>query len=163
MHIYRLDIGTIAELCDLLSLESQTACSHTIPVPVTVTAALHFHATGAIQTTAGDRSCICQSSVSKILTDVTDALFHRERECIMYPIEDVEQNRTKHKLYQLSGFPNVLGVIDCTHIAIPPNRKYHRSLTVQVFCDAQSIIMDVVAKYPDSCHDSFIVESSALF
>ncbi|MBN3275213.1 CADM2 protein, partial [Polyodon spathula] len=63
--------------------ESQTTHSQTIVVPVKVTAALHF-------------------SISKILIDVTDALFRMAREHVLYPIGDVEQNRPKHK------YPNAL-------------------------------------------------------
>ncbi|MGH0165421.1 UNVERIFIED_CONTAM: hypothetical protein FKN15_053481 [Acipenser sinensis] len=174
LHRYRLDSGTITELCDMLNseLESTTARSHAIPVPVKVTAALHFYATGAIQTTAGDRSGISQSSMSKMLTDVTNALYRRATQYIKFPKFEAEQNNTKHAFYQLAGFPNILGAIDCTHVALCPdltnenafrNRKHYHSINVQVVCDAHCIITDVVAKYPGGCHDSFILQNSGLF
>ncbi|XP_058878905.1 putative nuclease HARBI1 [Acipenser ruthenus] len=171
---YRLDSGTITELCDMLNseLESTTARSHAIPVPVKVTAALHFYATGAIQTTAGDRSGISQSSMSKMLTDVTNALYRRATQYIKFPKSEAEQNNTKNAFYQLAGFPNILGAIDCTHVALCPdltnenafrNRKHYHSINVQVVCDAHCVITDVVAKYPGGCHDSFILQNSGLF
>ncbi|KAM4693060.1 putative nuclease HARBI1 [Discoglossus pictus] len=65
----------------------------------------------------------------------------------------------------MGGIPNVLGAIDCTHVAlIPPreqealfrNRKHYHSINVQVVCDADMRIQNVVAGFPGSTHDAYI-------
>ncbi|XP_025764329.1 putative nuclease HARBI1 isoform X1 [Oreochromis niloticus] len=71
-----------------------------------------------------------------------------------------------------AGFPNVIGTIDCTHIAIkaPPgpneedfvNRKGVHSINVQMVCDSMCHITNVEAKWPGSVHDSRIFRESGL-
>ena len=58
-----------------------------------------------------------------------------------------------------------------THIAIIAptideyayvNRKNFHSINVQAVCDADIVYLDVVARWPGSHHDSFIMSTSAL-
>nr|XP_022290278.1 putative nuclease HARBI1 [Crassostrea virginica] len=71
----------------------------------------------------------------------------------------------------MSGFPNVLGCIDCTHIRLKKpnnnkadfvNRKGYHSLNVQMCCDHKFVITSCVANWPGSVHDSRIFRQSAL-
>ncbi|XP_048114216.1 putative nuclease HARBI1 [Alosa alosa] len=72
----------------------------------------------------------------------------------------------------LSGFPNVLGAIDCTHVRIRApsgpaepdyvNRKSFHSLNIQMVCDERCLISNIEAKWPGSAHDSRIFRESAL-
>ena len=57
----------------------------------------------------------------------------------------------------MSGFPNVIGAIDCTHVAIRApsenefafiNRKHFHYLNVQLICDADMLLTSVVARWP---------------
>ncbi|XP_030069244.1 putative nuclease HARBI1 [Microcaecilia unicolor] len=84
---------------------------------------------------------------------------------------EAEQRRVKQDFYKIACLPNVLGAIDCTHVALTPpadremqyrNRKMGYSLNVQVVCDANLRIQDVVTRFPGSCHDSYILPNSAL-
>ena len=72
---------------------------------------------------------------------------------------------------EIAGFPNVIGAIDCTHIAIKApsegeyayvNRKHFHSLNVQIICDAQMRLTNIVARWPGSTHDSFVVTNSSV-
>ncbi|XDV12371.1 hypothetical protein PO909_001066 [Leuciscus waleckii] len=77
-----------------------------------------------------------------------------------------------HNIICSSGFPNVIGAIDCTHVPIkaPPgpnegdfvNRKEFHSVNVQNFLDGVSYITNVEAKWPGSVHDSRIFRESHL-
>jgi hypothetical protein len=71
------------------------------------------------------------------------------------------------------GFPNVLGVIDGTHIMIqaPSDkdleplyvcRKNGHSINVQIICNHESLITDLVAKWPGATHDSFMWQNCGL-
>ncbi len=43
------------------------------------------------------------------------------RNFIKFPSTVAEQILIKHKLFEIAAFPNVLGVVDGTHIAIKVN------------------------------------------
>ncbi|KAL4126786.1 hypothetical protein QTP88_010995 [Uroleucon formosanum] len=69
-------------------------------------------------------------------------------------------------------FPQVIGVIDCTHIRIQfpcqdigeqyRNRKGYFSFNVQVVCNSNLEITDNVARWPGSVHDSTIFDNSSV-
>ena len=73
----------------------------------------------------------------------------------------------------MSRFPNVIGVIYCTHIAIRApsdnefayvnrkNRKHFHLINVQVISDAQMSLTNV-ALWPGSTHDSFTLWNSSV-
>jgi hypothetical protein len=91
--------------------------------------------------------------------------------CIQFPYTIWEQANIKRQFAAMSGFPNVIGAIDCTHIAIRAphenefifvNRKHVHSINVQVICEANMILTNVVARWPGSTHDSFIVMHSSV-
>ncbi|XP_053547691.1 putative nuclease HARBI1 [Bombina bombina] len=72
----------------------------------------------------------------------------------------------------MAAMPNVLGTIDCTHVAVRPlqareeiyrNRKHFHSLNVQMICDPNMRIISVRSNYPGSCHDSYILRQTGLY
>ena len=65
----------------------------------------------------------------------------------------------------------MIGAIDCTHVAIRAphlneyiyiNRKNIHSINVQLICDANMVILNTVARWPGSTHDSFIVRNCSV-
>ncbi|XP_071111938.1 putative nuclease HARBI1 [Haliotis cracherodii] len=70
-----------------------------------------------------------------------------------------------------TGFPQVLGCIDGTHIDIKGqedrgsyiNRKGQSSIQVQAVCDNKMRFVDVSAGYPGSVHDARVFKESPLF
>lgn len=84
-----------------------------------------------------------KGTVSRIVSDVLDSLCAKRNEFIKWPRN---MNETRGEFYQTSGFPNVLGAIDGTHIHIQApaedepsyvNRKGVHSVNVQAVCDAR--------------------------
>lgn len=74
-------------------------------------------------------------------------------------------------MYEKAQFPNVVGLIDGTHIrVIVPknieyvyvNRKNYHSINVQAVCDHNGAFTNIVAKWPGSTHDSRIFKESQL-
>ena len=72
---------------------------------------------------------------------------------------------------EIAGIPGVIGAIDGTHIKIIApsqdedifvNRKKPYSINTQIVFDARYNILDIVAKWPRSTHDSRILMESGL-
>lgn len=150
-------------------LERATARSHAVPVHLQVTAALQFYATGTFQMTVGDTIHLSQPTMSRIIRNVSVAIAVHSRQYIKYP-EHFGQLAVDFQ--DIAGFPNVTGAIDCTHVKIPSpggdnaetyrNRKGYFSLNVQAICDANMKIMDLVARWQGSTHDSRIFNESRI-
>ncbi|KAJ8915261.1 hypothetical protein NQ315_014768 [Exocentrus adspersus] len=85
-----------------------------------------------------------------------------------------EQIHIQSRFYNISRFPRVIGCIDGTHIKIQNpgtgqddgevfrNRKGYFSLNIQVVCNADLKIMDIVARWPGSTHDMTIFNNSMI-
>lgn len=65
-----------------------------------------------------------------------------------------------------------MGAIGCTHVPLfPPSHKEHiyrnhkgyQSMNIQVVCDAQMFIQDVMTGFPGSVHSAHIFWQSQLF
>ena len=90
---------------------------------------------------------------------------------IVFPEGDAA-TREAVKFYEKSGFPGVVGAIDCTHIRIQSpggddaelfrNRKRFFSLNVQAVCNADMLFTNLVARWRGSVHDSRIFRMSRL-
>ncbi|KAK0141582.1 putative nuclease HARBI1 [Merluccius polli] len=168
---YRLSRPAIVFLADNLSndLKRETRRSTPLPVVLQIMAALRFYASGSFQMVVGGTLGVSQSSISRVVRDVSNALCRRARQFIKFPATNEECIRTKQQFFDIAGFPNVLGAVDGTHIAIKApsdeedgfvNRKNFHSINTQVICDATLRVTDLVAKWPGSTHDSFILMNS---
>ena len=171
---YRLSSAAIIQLLDEIKddLEPLTQRSHSIPAHVKLLATLQILASGSFQMVNASAVGISQPSLSHILTQVLNALLRRTGQYIHFPTTDAKIRRIKEDFFHIANFPNIIGAIDCTHIPILPpsinehvyrNRKHAYSMNVQVICDANMSITNVVAKFPGSVHDSFIFRHSAIY
>ncbi|XP_030047265.1 uncharacterized protein LOC115461536 [Microcaecilia unicolor] len=153
-------------------LDPLTGRSHAIPGLVKLLSAIHFMASGSFQTTVAVAGGMEQSTFSRCFRQVLQAMTGRVRDYVQFPTQKQQWQDLKDDFCAVAGLPNVIGIIDCVHIGlIPPrdreasfrNSKHFHSLNVQVVCDAHMNILNVVPRFPGSCHDSYILRHSALF
>uniref|UniRef100_A0AAR2LUK6 Putative nuclease HARBI1 n=1 Tax=Pygocentrus nattereri TaxID=42514 RepID=A0AAR2LUK6_PYGNA len=151
-------------------LERPTLRNRAIPVHLQVLTTLGFLATGCFQRELADRSGISQPSLSSMMSGVLSGIIKLTGRYIRFPYTLSEQADIKVQFAAVAGFPNVIGAIDCTHVAIRApsqneaafiNRKQIHSINVQVICDATMTLTNVVARWPGSTHDSFILRNSS--
>uniref|UniRef100_A0A8C5M1R4 Putative nuclease HARBI1 n=1 Tax=Leptobrachium leishanense TaxID=445787 RepID=A0A8C5M1R4_9ANUR len=110
-------------------LEPLSGRGHYIPGLVKLLAVLYQFAKHSFQADSGEEVGISQVSFSRCLTQVVRALTSRAKEYIHFPTDRASWRKVKLDFFQVTGFPKVLGEIDCTHVAL--RRQFH-SLNVQV-------------------------------
>ena len=112
----------------------------TMPPLLQVLTALRFYATGSFQEVCGEVIGIHQSTVSRTITRVTEALLKHVAEYVHLPTQE-EAEGTKLQYFRRNGFPNAVGAIDGTQVRIQApshqeheyvNRKSYHSINVQV-------------------------------
>ncbi|CAC5410350.1 HARBI1 [Mytilus coruscus] len=157
---FRFDRQTILQIADLLQedLESSTLRNHAIPPVMKVLIALICYASVSFQNIIADTFNIDQSTVSRTIHSDSNALVRRAPKFIKFPSGHViEENKVK--FYAVANFPNVLGLIDRTHVRIIApsqheeqfvNWKGYHSINVQVIVNANSQFINIVAKWPGS-------------
>ncbi|XP_053546063.1 putative nuclease HARBI1 isoform X2 [Bombina bombina] len=167
---FRLNREAILSVYQQVSgfLEPLTARSHSIPGMVKLLAILNFLATGCFQSVVG----ISQPSFSRHLRVVLNALLSLLPNYVCLPETNAEWHKVKEGFHKIAKMPNVLGAIDCIHVALRPpllqqeqyrNSKQFHSLNVQVVCDADLRVLSVRSGFPGSCDKSYILLQSALF
>ena len=134
-------LAIVDELRD--DLEYPETRQGSLPATLQVLVALRMYATRCFQNLVAETIGIDQSTASRTIHHVTNALVARMREWVQLPMQQ-HANWQKAKFLWLAGFPNVVGGIDGTHVHIqaPPtnkheyvNRKNFHSINVQVTCD----------------------------
>lgn len=131
---------------------------------------LRFLATSSCYQVNGDFLGIDKATACRIIIKVLRAIASLGKQFIKFPESDEELNKVVQGFYEISRFPRCIGAIDCTHIKIQSpggeqaetfrNRKGFFSLNVQVICDSDLKIQNVVCRWPGSSHDSTIFRNS---
>lgn len=126
--------------------------------------AWRYFVCGSFQIVVGDTFNISQPTVSKCVSNVCIALASLKPQFIKFPKRKCCSACEGRLCFNVAGFPNVIGVIDCTHIPIFSigkdyaekfrNRKGFYSINTQVICDAHGYITNIVSRCPGSTHDS---------
>ncbi|XP_056023137.1 putative nuclease HARBI1 [Ostrea edulis] len=131
---------------------------------------LRFDATGAFHQLIGDSIHFSRSTAGRCIRRVASALVSLANRYIIFPTDQNATN-TKRKFHNIAGFPGVLGCVDGTFIRIQTpvenepdyvNRKGYHSLNVMMTCDTNFVIINGVAKWPGSCHDSRVFRENTL-
>ena len=155
------------------TLRYQTKRNHALDPRLQILITLRFLATGTCQNVFGEIFGVERSTVSKVITRVIEAIHGKLSTFVKFPSNEDAILETREKFYQLCGFPRVLGAIDCTHVRLYKaplgdaepgfvNRKGWHSINVQLICNTNYIITDLVARWSGSVHDNFILQCSSL-
>ncbi|CAH2100934.1 unnamed protein product [Euphydryas editha] len=170
---YRFSRSTAIFIIDMIKndLAGDTRGGH-IPPHIKVLSAIRTWSRGEIQDDAGDISGMSQPSISLICRQVALAIVPHIAQWIKMPQNDIDQKNVIAAFYAICGFRQVIGAIDRTHIKIPKvggnigqyyiNRKGYSSLNIQVVSNANLEIMDLVAHWRGSTHDSRIYNECRL-
>ncbi|XP_036328401.1 putative nuclease HARBI1 [Rhagoletis pomonella] len=163
---FRLQKESVIFLLDKLKPWLECSKSNAISPMNQLLCALRFYATGSQLVTCGDFIGVHESTASRIVHKVTDAIARLYPEFIRMPTEVEDMRKAAVKFYEIARFPRVIGAIDCTHVRIKSpggeyaeiyrNRKGYFSVNTQAICSADLLFTDVVARWHGSSHDSHI-------
>jgi hypothetical protein len=170
---YRLNRAAILHLCDELNdeLKWPSNKSGALPVELQILTALRFYATGSFQNVIGDTHGIHRSSVSRIISRVSNALSGVINNYVYLPNDENGFRLLKQGFYERGRFPNVLGAVDGTLIPIKKpstdehlfvSRKGFHAINMQGVSDANMKFLSVTIKFPGSTHDSYVWNNSAV-
>ncbi|XP_072043033.1 putative nuclease HARBI1 [Amphiura filiformis] len=171
---YRMYKHTAIELIDMMApdLQRDTERGHALPPYLQVLTALRYYATGSFQSVVGDLYGIDQGTVSRVVCDVSPLIARRRGQFIQFISDQQDLQQRQLDFFNYCNFPGVLGAIDCTHVPIQSpggpnalyfmNRKRRYSINTQIVCDMEGRILNIVARWPGSAHDSRIFNESSL-
>lgn len=143
---FHFGLEAILFITDLLTekLQRVTKRSYALTPLQQVLITLRFFASGSFLQNIGDCMGVDKSTVSRVVSDVTDAIVDISQRFIRWPCEASEKQRIRTGFFSLGGFPNVIGCIDGTHIRIQAptedeksyvNRKSYHSINVMAVCN----------------------------
>ncbi|XP_041455631.1 putative nuclease HARBI1 isoform X1 [Lytechinus variegatus] len=154
------------------ALERHTSRTNAVPVYLQVLTAMRFYAVGTFQLLHGDECGLSQSSLSRIIVQVSTEIARWRRRYIHFPNTPEQVARTQEEFFQYCDFPGVVGAIDCTHVPIRCpggenaqrfiNRKGRFSVNVQAVCNHNGLLINLVARWPGGTHDSRIFRECQL-
>ena len=80
--------------------------------------ALRYYATGSMQRVTGDLHGISQPSTSRRIKAVSAVICAVAARYVKFPADEVSQRQVVGDFQKIAGFPNVVGCVDGTQIAI---------------------------------------------
>ena len=114
---------------------------------------------------------VSKSTGHKVVRRTCKALRRISPLVVKWPAVD-EVPEIVEKFAGLAGFPNVVGAVDGTHIAIKPsadrqdayaNRLKYHSMLLQVICDADMFFLDCYTGWPGSVHDARVFRNCPVY
>lgn len=135
---------------------------------------LRYYATATFHLVTADFYGVSDASVCNIVRIVSDKIAALRDRFIRMPFTDAEIEQTKRDFFAVAGMPATIGAIDGTLVKIQEVggaqnktdffcRKQFYAVNVQIICDANGNILDIVARWPGSTHDQTILVNSIIF
>lgn len=172
---YRFTRFGCMHIIDLLEarLTHPTRRNHALPASLQVFVALEFYGKGSVLDSTGTIHGISQATASRAIRRVSKELVRLRHRVIKFPTTPSQVRTAQREFFEVAGFPQVVGAVDGTHVEIHGcdygpdeyiyvNRKNKHSINVQLICDANYKIINVVSRWPGSTHDSRILQSSRI-
>lgn len=121
----------------------------------------------------GDRFGLSRGNTHTIFMDTCKLICQLQNTYIKWPTGDNFRRDVAvfNNLRGRHSFPNVIGCVDGTHIAIRGpvndnsyyNRKGYNSMLLQVICKSNLEFMDVFCGWPGSAHDARVWQNSPIY
>lgn len=170
---YRFPRHELQQLTEIFeeSLSYATNRNRPIPPALQVCVALNYFATGCLYSNLSASHSISQSSVCRTVHKVAATIIDKLQAEISFSDDLVIEAMAKQFL-DVANFPNVLGCVDGTHIALKcplldehvyVNRKGFHSINVQAICNADKKFCDMNLQFPGSSNDSFVFSQSGIY
>ncbi|CAH1395670.1 unnamed protein product [Nezara viridula] len=169
---FRLSKETVQFILNLIkpAISNLTNRNHGVNAELMLLTTLRYYATGSFLNVCGDFSGLHKSTVSRIINKVSRAIASLKNNYIYMVKDEDEERRVKRRMFGISGFPNCIGAINCTHIRLQSsggdqsqifrNRRGFFSLNVQTISDADLKIRNIVVRWPGSTDDATIFHNS---
>nr|CAI5842218.1 unnamed protein product [Callosobruchus analis] len=171
---FRITKATAVAVLELIEdqLEFENDLNNSVSPINQLLTALLFYATNGHQINIGDHMGMNQSTVSRIVGKVSRAIAGLRNRFIKMPSTPEDILCCQNNFHRLARFPRVIGCIDGTHVKIYSpggedgevyrNRKSYFSINVQLVCDRNLKINNIVARWPGSAHNATIFNHSRL-
>lgn len=174
---FRLSKQAVNYLYSLIGAELEplsTRESFTISGLDKILITLRYYATASIHQVCGDFFKVSESSVCNIIPKVSEKIAGLRPQFIRMPCTDREIEQTKRSFFQIAGMPAIIGAIDGTLVKIQEvggaqnktnffSRKQIYAINVQIVCDSNAMIEDIVARWPGCIHDETVFLNSSIF
>ena len=174
---FRLSKSSVIYLHSLIGADLEpikTRVGFTLSALDKILITLRYYATACFQQVAADFYGVVESTVCKIVPIVSDKIASLRATFIHMPTTDDEMDQTKQDFFRVAGMPAIIGAIDGTLVKIQEVggiqnktdfycRKQFYALNVQIVCDANALIQDIVARWPGSIHDETVFLNSEIF
>jgi len=154
-------------------LTNPTNRGHSVPAETQYLTAMSFLRSGTFQYVEGSVGGVAQSTISRIIEKFSNTVIENLLPgSLRFSSAVQDMNRAKSDFFQKRNFPNIIGLVDGTHINIKSpsgpdehtfvNRKLKHSINTQVIVGWDYSILDAVIKYPGATHDAFIWRHSGI-
>lgn len=174
---FRLTKRSVMYLYSLIGADLEpkvTRDGFTLSAIAKILITLRYYATACFQLVAADFYGVAESTVCRIVPIVSDKIAALRERFIRMPISDEELERKKRDFFLVAGIPSVVGAIDGTLVKIQEVggqmnktifycRKQYYAVNVQIICDAEAYVQDIVARWPGSIHDETVFLNSSVF
>ncbi|KAK4322217.1 hypothetical protein Pmani_007015 [Petrolisthes manimaculis] len=165
---FRMERASFEQLVPLLGPHLTL---RTVPVEKKLLATLWLLGNKKSFRSVADRFDLNKGYLHGIVLEVCAGLRAVRPQFLNWPDRE-EQSQIENSFLRKTGFPEVVGCIDGSHIPIPGpsdhraayiNRKGFPSIQMQAVCDDNLRFLDVIAGWPGSVHDARVFRNSPLY
>ena len=172
---FRINKETFNNLCEILRPElskRNTQLRNAVNLEKRVAIAIRRLAKGDSFTSLSMQFGVGSSTCHAICNDFETHLCNIRGDYVKFPVTRDEVQRVINDFQEMSGFPQIAGLIDGTHITILApsdnkedyfNRKHQYSVNLMGILDSKQMFLHASVGYPGSIHDSRVLQLSNIY